>query len=69
MRAYRNEVWDMFGNYFIEYKIRVIPRIENMVGDSLVVVVGKFKTPIASQRKYIKVDIVNRPSIPDNSKN
>ena len=27
MRAYRNEVWDMFGNYFIEHKIRVIHRL------------------------------------------
>ena len=26
MRAYRNEVWDMFGNYFTEHKIIVIPR-------------------------------------------
>ena len=67
MRDYRNEVWDMFGKYFTKNKIRVIPRIENSVDDSLVVVVGKFKTPTAGQRKY-KVDIVNRPSIPDNSK-
>ena len=67
MRAYRNEVWNMFGNYFTEHKIRVIPRYENTVDDSLDVDVGKFKTPTASQRKY-KVDIVNRPSIPDNSK-
>ena len=35
--------------------------------DSLVVAAGKFQTPSASQRKY-KVDIVNGPSIPDNSK-
>ena len=27
MRAYRNEVWDMFGNYFTEHKIRVIPLV------------------------------------------
>ena len=67
MRAYRNEVWDMFGNYFTEHKIRVIPRYENIVDDSLVVSTRKIKTPIARQRKY-KFDIVNRPSIPDNSK-
>ena len=57
----------MFGNYFTEHKIRVIPRYENTVDDPLAVVAGKFKTPIAGQRKY-KVDIVNRPSTPDNSK-
>ena len=67
MRAYRNEVWDMFGNYFTEHKIIVIPRIENMVVDSLDVAAGKFKTPIAGKREH-KVDIVNRPSILDNSK-
>ena len=67
MKAYRNEVWDMFGNYFIEHKIRVIPRYENIVSNSLVVVSGKFKTSTVGQRKY-RVDIVNRPSIPDNSK-
>ena len=67
MRAYRNEVWDIFGKYFTEHKIRVIARYENIIAYSLVVVVGKFKTPTAGQRKY-KVDIVNRPSIPDNSK-
>ena len=67
MRAYRNEVWDMFGNYFTEHKIIVIPKYENIVADSLVVVAGKFKTPNASYRKY-KVDIANIPFILDNSK-
>ena len=67
MRAYRNEVWDMFGNYFIEHKIRVIARYENIVADSLAIATGKFKTPTTGQRKY-KVDTMNRPSILDNSK-
>ena len=63
MRDYRNEVWDMFGNYFTEHKIRVIPRRENGVDDYLVVATGKFETPIHSQKTY-KVKIVNRHSIP-----
>ena len=67
LRAYINEVWDMFGNYFTEHKIRVISRYENMLVDSLDIVAGKYKTPTASQRKY-KVDIVNRPSTLDHSK-
>ena len=50
MRAYRNEVWDMFGNYFTEHTIKVVPRYENAVANSLVVSAGKFKTPSASQR-------------------
>ena len=67
MRAYRNEVWDMIGNFFIEHTIKVIPIYENTVVDSLAVAAGKFKTPSAGQKEY-QVDIVNRPSIPDNYK-
>ena len=67
MRAYRNEVWDMFGNYFIEHSVKVIPRYDNTVVDSLAIAARKFKTPTAGKRKY-KVDIVNRSSIPDNTK-
>ena len=67
MRDYRNEVWDMFGNYFTEHIVQVIPRYENMVAESLVTTAGKFEAPIAGKRKY-KVDIVNRPSIPDNTR-
>ena len=67
MRAYRNEVWDMIGTFFMEHTIQVVSRHENIVADSLAVVAGKFKTPSAGQKEY-QVDIVNRPSIPDNSK-
>ena len=67
MRAYRNEVWDMIGNFFTEHTIQVVSRHENTIADSLEVAAGKFKTPIAGQKEY-QVDIVNRPSIPDNSK-
>ena len=42
----------MFGNYFTEHKIRVIPRYEITVADSLDVSIGKFKTPNVGQRKY-----------------
>ena len=67
MRAYINEVWYMFGNYFTEHTIKVVPRYENTVVESLVVSAGKFKTPRDVQKEY-QVDIVNRPSIPDNYK-
>jgi len=60
-------VWDMFGNYFTEHSVKVIPRYDNTVTNSLEIVAGKFKTPTAGKRKY-KVDIVNRPSIPNNTK-
>ena len=45
MRAYRNEVWDIIGNFFTEHTIKVVPRYENTIADSLEVAVGKFKTP------------------------
>ena len=67
MRASRNKLWDMFGNYFTEHKIKVAPKIYNQVVDSLATISGNFKTPIYSQKKY-KIQVVNRPSIPDNSK-
>ena len=67
MRAYRNEVWDMLGNFFTEYIIQVVPRVDNMVADSLAVAAGKFETPMTSQKEY-QVEILNRPSIPDNYK-
>ena len=67
MRAYMNEVWDMFGNYFTEHSVKVIPRYGNTVAYSLEIAARKFKNPTAGKRKY-KVDIVSRPSIPDNTK-
>ena len=45
----------------------MVSRHENTVADSLAVPAGKFKTPIAGKKEY-QVDIVNIPSIPDNSK-
>ena len=57
MGAYRNEVWDMFENYLTEHKVRVVPRIENQVVDSLAITAGKFETPIYSQKKSIKLKL------------
>ena len=54
MRAYKNEVWNMLGIFFTKYKVRVIPKRE-------------YQVPIYSKKKY-KIAVVNRPSIPDNSK-
>ena len=62
MRPYRNEVWDMFGNYFTEHSVQLIPRYDNTVADSLATAAGKFETPTTGKIKY-KVDIMSRPSI------
>ena len=57
----------MFRNYFNEHSVQVIPRYYNTVVYSMATATGKFETPTAGKRKY-KVDIVNRPSILDNTK-
>ena len=67
MRAYQNEVWDMFRNFFTEHTVQVIPRGENTVVDSLVTAARKYETLATGKKKY-KVEILNRPSIPDNTK-
>ena len=67
MGAYINEVWDMFGNYFNEHSVQVIPRYENTVADSLATIAGNFETLTTGKTKY-KVDIMRIPSIPNNTK-
>ena len=67
MRTYQNEVCHMFRNFFTEHTVQVIPGDENVVADSLATMAGKFEAPTAGKKKY-KVEIVNRPSIPDNTK-
>ena len=57
----------MFRNFFTEHTVQVIPRDENAVADSLATAAGKFEDPAVGKKKY-KVDIVNRPSILDNTK-
>ena len=42
MRAYRNEVWGMLGNFFTEHRVMVIPRIQNNIAYSLDFAAGDF---------------------------
>jgi ribonuclease HI len=37
LRSYRNEVWDLIDSFFLDFNISFIPRGENTVVDSLVV--------------------------------
>ena len=67
MRAYRNEVWDMLGNFFNEHRVMVILRIQKRITDALATTAGNFNIPIYSNKNY-KIGFVNRPSIPENSK-
>ena len=59
IRAYQNEVWDMFKNFFIEHMVQVIPRDENVVEDSLTTAVGKLEAPTVRKKKH-KVGYVQK---------
>ena len=61
-----NEIWDMLV-FFNEQRVMLIPRIQNMIDDSLATTTGNLKIPIYSNKMY-KIEDVNKPSIPDNSK-
>ena len=67
MKTYRNEVWDMFRNFFTEYIVKVVDRTENMVVDSLAVADGIFGA-LTTGKKEHKVCVRNRLTIPDKSR-
>ena len=59
-----SEVWDMLGNFFNEHREIVIHIIQNKIAYCLEIVAGNFKIQVYSNRKY-KIEVVNRPSIPN----
>ena len=67
MTTYRNEVWDMLGNFFNEHRVMVIPIIQNKIIESLDTTTRNFKIHVYSNKKY-EIEVVNRPPIHDNSK-
>jgi hypothetical protein len=67
LRTYRNEVWDLIDNFFLDFKISFVPREENDMVDSLVVSASNFKIPLLPKLKY-DVEVKYRPSIPNNVK-
>ena len=67
MREYRNDVSNILGNFFNEHKVMVIPRMKNRLVYSLATTARNFEISIYSSKKY-KIEVVNRPSILDNSK-
>jgi ribonuclease HI len=67
LRSYRNELWDLVGNFFSQHAISFIPREENFVADSLAVSSSNFRIPILPKLKY-DVEFKYRPSISNNVK-
>jgi ribonuclease HI len=46
LRSYRNEVWDLVDGFFLAFNISFVPREENAMADSLVVLVSNFRVPL-----------------------
>jgi hypothetical protein len=67
LRNYRNEVWDLIDNFFLDFNISFIPRGENTSTDSLAASASLLKGPLSPMVKY-DVEIKYRPSVLDNAK-
>jgi ribonuclease HI len=67
LRNYRNEVWDLIDNFFLDLNISFILRGENALADSLAVSASVLKFPLPPMVEN-DVDIRYRPSVPDNVK-
>ena len=62
-----NEIWDSIANFFSEHRVMVIPKIQNKIENYLAKTIENFKICVYSNKKY-KIEVVNTPSILDNSK-
>lgn len=67
LRTYRNEVWDLIENLFLDFNIQFLPREGNRMGDSLAIVASTFRPTQNPLLKY-QVEVRCRPSIPNNIK-
>jgi ribonuclease HI len=67
LKSYKNKVWDLIDHFFSAFNISFIPREENTLDDSLVVLANLFKIHLSPKIKY-EVEIRYRPSVPDNIK-
>jgi ribonuclease HI len=67
LRNYRNEVWDLVDNFFLDFNISFIPKGENTSANSSVVSASLLEVPLSPIVKS-DVEIKYRPSVPDNVK-
>jgi ribonuclease HI len=67
MRAYTNQVWDIIGNFYVDFNIYVVLKELNQPFDSLAVVASTFKVPTTPQFKY-EIEVRYKPSSHDNIK-
>ena len=66
MRDYRNLALDIL-ECFEEYQIFIIPRSQNVIADTFVVVASTFRIPLHPNTKYT-IEVKHGPAIPDNVK-
>jgi ribonuclease HI len=52
LMTYRNEVWDLVDSFFLAFNISFIPREENTMVDSLVVLESNFRVTLPPKLKY-----------------
>lgn len=64
MRQYRNATLDIL-RMFLEYTLKVVPRIQNLMVDSLATAVSNFRFTMFSNKKF-EIHVKHRPTIPDN---
>jgi len=67
MRAYKNEVFDILGNFFLEYNLMLISRFKNIIVDSLATATSGYQ-PFPIPNSVVEKGTKNRPSITDNVK-
>jgi ribonuclease HI len=67
LKSYKNQVWDLIDHFFSDFNISFIPREENTMADSFTVSASLFRIPLSPKIKY-DVEIIYRPSLPDNIK-
>ncbi|XP_059075436.1 uncharacterized protein LOC131875353 [Cryptomeria japonica] len=68
LRSYRNKVWDEIEG-FVSFSIQAIPREKSTKIDSLVVLASLLLPHPEFDRSVYVVEMINRPSVPDNNQN
>ena len=66
MRAYRNAVLDIL-RVFSDYTLTCVPRVQNVIADSLATVASKLKILMNSNNKF-EIHVKHRPTVPDNQR-
>lgn len=64
LRAYKNAVLDIL-KIFPEYTLTAVPRMQNLISNSLATTTSNLKVPMNSSNKF-EIHVKHRPVVPDN---